>query len=172
MRLSRARAFIAIPLVVIFLRCCSGAGYRFNYPDFATCTHTTATPCDVQSALSLPGTSFWQTCLLNRATPLKSAADVLSKDTTLIMQVTEVDYPNPRQTVTTNLTRSVFEEVVRRREELKAQLSRAWLPVLVGPVKVTPKVREAVALTSALTLTPLTTPLGRILRMRWLLESK
>ena len=116
---------------LLSLRCCIGVGYSFTYADFASCSHTVATPCDVQTALSLPGTSFWQTCNFNRPASLKSAADVLSKDTPLIMQVTEVDYPNPRQTVTTNLTRSVFEEVVRRREELKAQLTSVSQRVLV-----------------------------------------
>ena len=128
--LSLNHKFFLLLSLFLFLRCCNG-GYKFDYPDFATCSHTLPTPCDVETALSLPGTSFWQTCLLNRPTPLKGAADVLSKDTTLIMQVTEVDYPNPRQTVTTNLTRSVFEEVVRRREELKAQLTSVSKRVLV-----------------------------------------
>jgi len=82
------RAAISLLSLSLLLRCCSGS-YKFNYPDFATCTHTLTTPCDVETALSLPGTSFWQTCPLNRPNPLKGSADVLSKDTTLIMQVAD-----------------------------------------------------------------------------------
>ena len=52
--------------------------------------------------------------------------DTANDPQVMITQLTEVDYEaSPRRSVTYNWTRSVFEEVVRRRDELRRDLVRA-----------------------------------------------
>lgn len=140
----------------------------FEYPDFATvCDPTlkcapkfqgTLSCClafgtDAESNLQLNSGAHFQTCAQfysssGEVEGLKGRDAVFNQDTAedpqiMITQITEVDYEaSPRRSVTYNWTRSVFEEVVRRRDELhmmlvsaidKLRASRASLDVGLEP---------------------------------------
>uniref|UniRef100_A0A7S1MTS5 Legume lectin domain-containing protein n=1 Tax=Hemiselmis andersenii TaxID=464988 RepID=A0A7S1MTS5_HEMAN len=140
-----SRASLTLLLVGCLL---SGVSSDFRYPDFATvCEPTIACSPDFEGTLScclpfstdaesmltiLSGAHF-QTCAqadspTGEVEGLKGKASVSNQDTAQdpqinIRQSTVVDYvASPRMSVTTNWTRSVFEEVVRRRNELRADL--------------------------------------------------
>jgi len=123
----------------------------FDYPDFATvCDPTlkcapkfqgTLSCCmpfgtDAESNLLLNSGAHFQTCAqFNSPTGevdgLSGRDVVFNRDTAndpqiMITQLTEIDYEaSPRRSLTYNWTRSVFEEVVRRRDELRAMLVTA-----------------------------------------------
>ena len=123
----------------------------FDYPDFATvCDPTlkcapkfqgTLSCCmpfgtDAESNLHLNSGAHFQTCAqFNSPTGevegLSGRDVVFNRDTAndpqiMITQLTEIDYEaSPRRSLTYNWTRSVFEEVVRRRDELRAMLVTA-----------------------------------------------
>jgi len=140
----------------------------FEYPDFATvCDPTlrcapkwkgTLSCClpfgtDAESGLYINSGAHFQTCAqfyspTGEVEGLKGRDAVFNQDTAndpqiMMTQLTEVDYEaSPRRSVTYNWTRSVFEEVVRRRDELRMMLvgaidklrtSRAALDVGLEP---------------------------------------
>jgi hypothetical protein len=125
--------------------CTSG---DFMYPDFATvcdpshkcsplfegtlkCCNAFTT--DADSWLYINSGAHFQTCAqfhspTGEVEGLKGRDAVFNQDRAddpqiMITQLTEVDYEaSPRRSLTYNWTRSVFEEVVRRRNELRAEL--------------------------------------------------
>lgn len=133
---------------VLFLIFLSPTQADFYYPDFATVCDP-AFPCspdfegslsccleffsDDTSELYINSGAHFQTCAQaatesGEVPGLKGRDAVFSKDTAedpqiSITQLSEYDYAaSPRVSLTSNWTRSVFEEVVRRRDELRQAL--------------------------------------------------
>mmetsp|Transcript_27793 Transcript_27793/g.90416 ORF Transcript_27793/g.90416 Transcript_27793/m.90416 type:complete len:554 (-) Transcript_27793:1828-3489(-) len=141
----RAVAFMA------FLQQDFMARADFYYPDFSrvcdpsltcvaqyagTLSCCTSFNADASSRLYINDASYFQTCSQFKAPNgivpgLKGIESVFGKDTEanpqiLFQQVTAYDYVvSPRRSVNYNWTRSPFEEVVRRRDELRYMLNTA-----------------------------------------------
>mmetsp|Transcript_71847 Transcript_71847/g.191760 ORF Transcript_71847/g.191760 Transcript_71847/m.191760 type:complete len:440 (-) Transcript_71847:980-2299(-) len=120
----------------------------FSYPDFSTLCYRNATCKDLNrgtldccqpitddktSALVLNGAAHFQTCAQTLSSNGKIAgltgkSDVTSPDTameprTWLTELIEADYVDTdRMFTTVNYSRSIFEETVRRRDELRARL--------------------------------------------------
>lgn len=149
--LPRLRCRICLVLALAVIEMTMRAKGDFEYPDFATvcdpalkcapallgtlsCCLPFAT--DEESNLYINSGAHFQTCAQfyspsGEVEGLKGRDAVFNQDTAndpqvMITQLTEVDYEaSPRRSVTYNWTRSVFEEVVRRRDELRMMLVAA-----------------------------------------------
>lgn len=146
-QLLRGVLFFSVALGELVLR----ASGDFRYKDFATVCDPTLTcapkflgtlSCclefgtDAESNLHINSGAHFQTCAQfyspsGEVEGLRGRDAVFNQDTAddpqiMITQLTEVDYEaSPRRSVTYNWTRSVFEEVVRRRDELRMMLVAA-----------------------------------------------